>query len=62
MRDSTERPELLETNSMILSGTSKESILEAFEAATKLKVGRIPDDYRDEDVSDKIVKLLLKKL
>jgi UDP-N-acetylglucosamine 2-epimerase len=62
MRDSTERPELLETNSMILSGTSKESILQAFAAATELPIGRIPDDYRDGDVSDKIVKLLLKKL
>lgn len=60
IRDSTERPELLETNSMILSGTRKESIIEAFRAAKDLSVGRIPDDYRDIDISDKIVKLLLR--
>lgn len=59
MRDSTERPELLETNSMILCGTGKEAIIDAFHVAKALSIGRIPDDYRDTDVSDKIVKLLL---
>lgn len=59
MRDSTERPELLETNTMILCGTGKKSIIDAFRIAKVLSVGRIPDDYRDTDVSDKIVKLLL---
>lgn len=60
IRNSTERPELLETNSMILSGTKKESIIDAFRVARALPIGRIPDDYRDMDVSDKIVRLLLK--
>lgn len=62
MRDSTERPELLEINANIVSGVQTEDILGAYRAATQLPVGRIPDDYRDLDVSDKVVKTLLRYL
>ncbi len=60
LRDSTERPELLEVNAMLVSGTKTADILTAYQTATALPVGRIPDDYRDLDVSDKIVKTLLR--
>lgn len=62
IRDSTERPELLENNSMILSGIETQNILTAFEIALNIKVGDIPSDYKDLDVSDKIVKLLTRKI
>ncbi|MHA1130837.1 MAG: non-hydrolyzing UDP-N-acetylglucosamine 2-epimerase [Candidatus Helarchaeota archaeon] len=62
MRDSTERPELLENNSMILSGIETQDILSAFEIAITMKVGDIPADYKDVDVSDKIIKLLMRKI
>ncbi len=62
MRDSTERPELLEVNANIVSGIETEDILGAYRAATELPVGRIPDDYRDLDVSDKVVKTVLRYL
>ena len=60
MRDSTERPELLENNSMILSGVKKGEILDAYEVAKNMGVGEIPKDYVDTDVSDKIVKILMR--
>ena len=62
LRDSTERPELLENNSMILSGIESQNILNAFSIALNLKIGDIPADYKDEDVSDKIVKILARKI
>ncbi len=62
IRNSTERPELLEKNTMILSGISTDEILNSFEVAIDMKVGDVPYDYRDHDVSDKIVKLLLRHI
>ncbi|MCA9378507.1 UDP-N-acetylglucosamine 2-epimerase [Candidatus Peregrinibacteria bacterium] len=38
MRNSTERPELLENNSMILSGIKTEEILNAFEVVTNMSI------------------------
>lgn len=58
IRTSTERPELLETNSMILSGVRKEEIISSIQLARELPVGEPPADYLDVDVSDKIVKIL----
>ena len=61
IRDSTERPELLENGSMILCGTNKDDIIDAFETSIKIPVHEfIPNDYVDENVSDKIIKILLR--
>ncbi len=60
MRDSTERPELLENNSMILSGIKKKEILDAYKVAKDMSIGEIPKDYVDTDVSEKIVKILMR--
>jgi UDP-N-acetylglucosamine 2-epimerase len=38
MRDSTERPELLENNSLILAGTSTDEILNAFKVAKDMSI------------------------
>ncbi|MDD2907177.1 MAG: UDP-N-acetylglucosamine 2-epimerase (non-hydrolyzing) [Candidatus Gracilibacteria bacterium] len=62
LRTTTERPELLENNSMILSGITKEEILNSMEIAIKTDIGDIPNDYRDTNVSQKIVKLLLRHI
>lgn len=58
LRTSTERPELLESNAMLLSGVRPGEIVDSARIALKLPIGEIPADYRDTDVSDKIVKLL----
>jgi UDP-N-acetylglucosamine 2-epimerase len=58
VRTSTERPELLETNAMVLAGTKASEIVASVKIAMDLPIGRIPHDYEDLDVSDKIVKLL----
>jgi len=62
LRTSTERPELLENNSMILSWITKEEILNSFEVALKTDIWEIPNDYKDINVSQKIVKLLLRHI
>jgi UDP-N-acetylglucosamine 2-epimerase (non-hydrolysing) len=62
MRRSTERPELLENNSMILSGIETDSIVDACKIALNASIGEIPYDYRDTNVSDKIIKILSGKI
>jgi len=62
LRTSTERPELLENNSMILSGITKEEILVAMEIAMNTDIWDIPNDYKDKNISQKIVKLLLRHI
>ncbi len=62
LRTSTERPELLENNSMILSWITKKEILTSMEVAIKTDIWDIPNDYKDKDVSQKIVKLLLRHI
>ncbi|MDO9399727.1 MAG: UDP-N-acetylglucosamine 2-epimerase (non-hydrolyzing) [bacterium] len=62
IRTSTERPELLENNSMILSGTESLAIYNAFKMILNLKIGNIPLDYQDKDISDKIIKILARSL
>jgi len=62
LRTSTERPELLENNSIILSWITKKEILNSFEVALKTDIWEIPNDYKDINVSQKIVKLLLRHI
>lgn len=62
LRTSTERPELLENNSMILSWITKEEILTSMEVAINTDIWDIPNDYKDTNVSQKIVKLLLRHI
>jgi UDP-N-acetylglucosamine 2-epimerase (non-hydrolysing) len=62
LRTSTERPELLENNSMILCWITKEQILNSMFVAMNTEVWDIPRDYKDTDVSQKILKLLLRHI
>ena len=60
LRTSTERPELLENNSMILSGITKEEILDSYEVVINTSIWDIPNDYKDANVSEKILKIILR--
>lgn len=61
IRTSTERPEALDAGSIVLGGIDKEHILDAIEMAVKTcKMGaeNPVKDYRDINVSDKVVKII----
>lgn len=62
LRTSTERPELLENNSMILSWIKKEEILNAYKVAINTSIWEIPKDYKDTNVSEKILKIILRHI
>jgi len=61
IRTSTERPEALDAGSIVLGGVDKENILSAIEIAVNtFKEGRDNSvrDYRDVNVSEKVVKII----
>lgn len=62
LRTSTERPELLENNSMILSWITKEEILNSYRVAINTSIWDIPNDYKDTNVSEKILKIILRHI
>jgi len=62
LRTSTERPELLENNSMILSWVSRDEILNSYRVAINTNIWEIPLDYRDTNVSEKILKIILRHI
>lgn len=62
IRTSTERPEAMEKGCFILAGIEKECLLQAVEIAVGMNKNRgyktfVPD-YMDENVSDKVVKII----
>lgn len=62
LRTSTERPELLENNSMILSWVTKEEILSSYNVAIDTSIWNIPNDYKDKNISEKILKIILRHI
>lgn len=62
LRTSTERPELLENNSMILSGIKFDEILDSYNVAVNTSIWDIPDDYKDTNISEKILKIILRHI
>ena len=59
IRTSTERPEALDNACFVLAGIDEKNLLQAVEVAVMNKAGCRPvDDYVDENVSDKVVKLI----
>lgn len=62
IRTSTERPEVLDKGSMIIGGIGSEDIEQAIELSRKMKLNQepavLPADYRDENVSAKVVKII----
>lgn len=62
LRTSTERPEVLEKAGMLLGGITKEDVLQAIELSsvmTQKITARQVADYTDQNVSEKVVKLIL---
>ncbi len=62
LRNTTERQELLENGSVILSSTGKEDILRAYRTINSMTQywGDLPDYYK-ENVSDTVIRLLMGK-
>jgi UDP-N-acetylglucosamine 2-epimerase (non-hydrolysing) len=62
-RDSIERPEALDTGSIIMTGLEPEIIIDSIKLQTsseiKEKPTYIPDDYRIDNTSERVVKLIL---
>ena len=60
IRETTERPEVIECGSSILVGTNCNKILEGVKAMTEMGVSwEIPKEYLYSDVSDRVIKILL---
>ncbi|MCI8994261.1 MAG: UDP-N-acetylglucosamine 2-epimerase (non-hydrolyzing) [Lachnospiraceae bacterium] len=62
IRTSTERPEAMDKGNFILAGIGKESVLQGIDIAIRMneaedKASMVPD-YRDENVSTKVVKII----
>ena len=62
IRTSTERPEALDKGDFILAGIDEKSLLQAADTAVSLKIngdyGLPTPDYMDENVSDKVVRII----
>lgn len=59
LRDSTERPETVESGSNFISGCEPESILKGIEVVTRPGHKQAPSDYFVRNVSDTVVKIVL---
>lgn len=59
LRDSTERPETIESGSNFIAGVEAESILKGIEVATSQPPTKAPEEYFVDKVSDTIVKIVL---
>jgi UDP-N-acetylglucosamine 2-epimerase (non-hydrolysing) len=60
LRNSTERPELIECGSTMLCGTKSCDIVEAVNIMMNSPNDwKVPAEYQIKDVSDRVVKLLL---
>ena len=62
MRDTTERPEALDKGNFILAGITTEQVLQAVDVAVEMNrdgaLGLPVPNYVDENVSDKVVKII----
>lgn len=62
IRTSTERPEALDKGNFVLAGITTDQVLSAVDTAVKMQengdFGIPVPDYTDENVSDKVVKII----
>jgi UDP-N-acetylglucosamine 2-epimerase (non-hydrolysing) len=60
LRNSTERPEVLDNGTIVIGGYTAETLLQSTAMAMDLFDGedRRPVDYRDNNVADKVVKII----
>ena len=63
IRQAHERPEGMDEGTLIMSGLKKDRIIESIDVVTKLyddgKIPNIIDDYNVDNVSQKVVKIIL---
>lgn len=59
LRDSTERPETIESGSNFISGCEPDQILKGIEVVTQPGIRQAPSEYFVENVSDSVVKIVL---
>lgn len=63
IRESTERPEVFDTGNVILTGINTAVILQSIEVTRKQYENKIsfstPEAYKDTNVSDRVVKLII---
>lgn len=59
LRDSTERPETIESGSNFISGCEPDHILKGIEVVTQPGIRQAPSEYFVENVSDTVVKIVL---
>ena len=63
IRTSTERPEGVEVNSIVVSGIEKDGIIKAIEQELKqYKTAATPENYDVTDVSNRVVKIIKEKI
>ena len=60
IRTSTERPEVLDKGTVVVGGITKESVYQSIEMAISMKTEEYlrAVDYKDENVSKKVVKII----
>jgi UDP-N-acetyl-L-fucosamine synthase len=59
LRDSMERPEALESGSIVMSGMDPSNLKDAINLAMNLARSERPTDYEVVDFSDRVLKLLI---
>lgn len=59
LRDSTERPETIESGNNFISGCEPEAILRGIEVVTQPGVKKTPEEYLVDNVSDTVVRIVL---
>jgi len=58
LRTSTERPEAIDSGSLILGSLDEKNILNSIDLALNTKSNKEPDDYNKTNCSDKVVKII----
>lgn len=62
LRNTTERQELIENGSLILTGTDTDDIIKAYTSIRQMKQDwQVPEDYAKNNVSDTVIRILLGK-
>ena len=59
IRQAHERPEGMDEGTIIMSGLNKDRIIESIKVITETKLARIVTDYNVDNVSDKVLKVIL---
>ena len=59
IRQAHERPEGMDEGTLIMAGLDKDRIIESVKVVTETKLAKIVEDYNVDNVSDKILKIIL---